>query len=178
VVPNCRLHNGRRAHSASRVEGYVDDYRLPILALQQRRHVIRNLRREEGKRHNAEINGHPVLRRMPICRRTFPDEGVHVRDAKQDADVTVREALGEFDLVKIARGWIVDRRPEQFSKVWRRRIGTESLGRLFDRLQFLQNLLGELRRKPGGDHCVPRQHGQIGIAAKSLVAHVVSLSAI
>ena len=47
----------------------------------------------------------------------FGDECIYVGDANQNLYVSVGQALDDFDLIEIAGGVIVDRRPEQASEV-------------------------------------------------------------
>ncbi len=54
---------------------------------------------------------------MLIDRRVFGDKGVHIGDSDHHFDVAVGQAFGNFDLVEIFGGVVVDRGPKQISEV-------------------------------------------------------------
>ena len=54
---------------------------------------------------------------MLIDRGLLRNESIHVRDADHNFDVAIRKALGDLDLIEVARGIVVDGRPQQISQV-------------------------------------------------------------
>ena len=45
------------------------------------------------------------------------DEGIHVCNTDHDLHIAVGSALGDFNLIQIARGVVVDRGPEEVAKI-------------------------------------------------------------
>ena len=54
---------------------------------------------------------------MVINRRGFCHKRVHVCDADHHLDIAAGEPLRDFNLVQIARGIVINRRPEQVAQV-------------------------------------------------------------
>jgi hypothetical protein len=44
-------------------------------------------------------------------------KSINISDAYQNFDIPVRQALGDLNLVEVSRSIIVDRRPQQVSKI-------------------------------------------------------------
>ena len=78
---------------------------------------------------------------MLVDRGLLRDEGINVGDADHDFHVAIGDAFGDLDLIEVARGVVVDGRPEQIAQ-----IADVSVGRDLRRmgLQF-----GELLRNLG-----------------------------
>jgi hypothetical protein len=70
-----------------------------------------------GKLHDAGVDRGGFACGVLIDGRIFGDEGVHVGDADHDLDAAVGQALGDFDLVEVFRGVVVDGRPEQAAQI-------------------------------------------------------------
>ena len=80
---------------------------------------------------------------MQVDGSLLGDECIHVRDADHDLHVAVRATVGDFDLVKVTRSVVVDRRPEQVSQ-----IANVASRHNLRRLRFqIEKLLRHLRRK-------------------------------
>src|ERR1019366_6000751 len=102
-------------------DGHLDDDRQPLLTFGERREVSGKLLRKHRKDLGGRVNGRGVSPRVTIDRGTFLDDRVDVghRDEKLN-----RTALGwhrDRELVEIARIVVVDRCPEQATKVAERR---------------------------------------------------------
>ena len=102
---------------AAGIDHEFGDHGGPVHIRQQRRCAGRELIRQHGENGYAGINGGRLPFRMLIDGRIFGDKSVHVGDADHHFDVAIGQALGDFDLVEIFRGVVVDRRPQQTAQV-------------------------------------------------------------
>ena len=95
---------------------------------------------------HAGVNRACLLARMQVDRRAFGHKRIHIGYADQHLRCAVRQLFRVFNLVKIARGVIVDGRPQQFAQVLD--ICRGCLRRFaFDRGQLLRDSRREFRLK-------------------------------
>ncbi len=92
------------------------DHRGPILVLVQRCQVGRELVGQHGKVSRRGIDGLGLLRGVLIDGSVLPDRCGYVCDADAHPDAT-GGAYGEFDLIEVARGVVVDGRPQQTAQI-------------------------------------------------------------
>ena len=85
---------------------------------------------------------------MGVERRARRDEGVDVGDADADAEAAIGEALGDFDLIEVARGVVVDGGPGELAEIGdisRRGNGGGEGGELRRQLEEKEEIISELR---------------------------------
>jgi hypothetical protein len=104
-------------HRAVRGDRQFHHHGEPVGMLVQRREIRRQIVRQHGKVLDAGVHGGAIRGGMPVDRRILGYVAIHVGDADADADIAVRQALGDFDLVQIARSVVVDGRPEQAAQI-------------------------------------------------------------
>ena len=95
----------------------LDDNRETVLALVERGEIGREPLRQHWKHRHARVDGGRVARRVRIGGGTECHQGVHIGNADQEADASVRQAFRDLDLIEIARLAIVDRRPGERAQV-------------------------------------------------------------
>ena len=75
-------------------------------------------RPEEGDPDDTFIDLYVADVAVPMIGRSLlGDEGIHVCNADHDLHVAIGSAFGDFNLIQIARGVVVDRGPEEVAKI-------------------------------------------------------------
>jgi hypothetical protein len=90
----------------------------PGLVFVQAGQVGGKLHRQHGEVVDSGVDGLGLGLRGQIERRALGDGGSDIGDADQDTRSAVGGGLGVFDLVEVAGGVVVDRRPEKLGKVF------------------------------------------------------------
>ena len=108
------------------VDDVLDDDRVAILVLVQRRQVGGEALGQHRKNLRAGVNRGGVVRGVLIHRRVARDERVHVGDGDKHLRLAVGRGLGDRQLIEVARVVIVDGAPQQLPQV--QDIGRWALG--------------------------------------------------
>ena len=91
--------------------------RGPIDVWKQRRGARRKRIRQHGEDCYAGIDRGSLASCVLIDGGTLADECIDIGDADHDLDISIRLALGDFDLIEIFRSVVVDRRPKQIPQI-------------------------------------------------------------
>ena len=99
------------------IDNELDDDRATIFVFQKRSEPGGKLLGQHGKILDAGIDRRAFRGRVQVDGRGFGYEPIDISDSHQHLDAAPGKTLGDFDLIEIARGVVVDGRPEKRAEV-------------------------------------------------------------
>ena len=120
--PGRRCRNGRRRHVPT-----TNSITMLSLSASSSNELVpvESCFGQHRKIPDARINRCRFFARVHVDGGALWDEGIHVRDTHQNFCLPVWQALGEFNLVEIARSIVVDGGPEQIAQIANSRAGRD-----------------------------------------------------
>ncbi len=155
VIDHHRLIDVRFAHGTVGIDRHLDDDGQPLLTCGERREVGGKLLGKHREDLGGGVNGRGVSPCVTVDRGTFPDDRVDVGDRDEDFHRAARGRHRDRELIEIARIVVVDRCPEQATKVAERRAGG---GRCSgDGVALRHGRAGEIRQQAPLQHRLSRE---------------------
>ena len=117
LVAQNRAIQATGLYNPGTVDQKLGHHAQPVLIFEQGSLSRRKLFRKHRKIPHSGVHGRRFTTGVLIDRSQLGHERIDVGDPDHDPDPAIGQTLGNLDLVEVARGVVVDRRPEQISKV-------------------------------------------------------------